>query len=355
MTYKGLAVDVRQVGRELGVRYVVQGSARLAGLQLRVSAQLLDTATGAHRWTDSFEEPFAGFADLTRTLASRIAETLGNTLIWIEADRARASRAQDPTTVDLLLRGRVLLGLAPTPENVLEAHRLFGGALLLDDGSAEAHGYMGITLVTMWTHNLDADREGLLRRAEEHAGRAVELNPWHARGHFLRGMIHQSRRRFDQALAEYDTALALWPNHPSYHARRGWVRNLTDSPAEALADLAQAVRISPRDPWIGTTYVGMAFANLMLGRDAEAVGHAVRAVAGNPGFPLVRLQLASALALAGRMEEARIALDEHHRMSPGMTVELFRRRARENSGHPLYLATCEREAEALRAIGMPEE
>jgi TolB-like protein len=285
-TYMGLAVDVRQVGRDLGVRYVVQGSARRVGPDLRVNAQVLDTATGAHLWAEDFEEPLAGIADLVRAVASRIAAALNYTLVWFEGDRAWVNRAHDPTAVDLPLRGRALLGTAPTMENLLEARRLFERSIALDGGSADAHAFLGMALANLWTQNWEEDREGLLRRAEEHAARALDLNPRHARGHYARGMVHQGRRRFDQALAEFEIALDLAPNLPFIHARRGWVRNLTDRPAEALADFAQAVQLSPRDPYIGTFFWGMAIASLMLGRGEDAVAHAVRAVAGIRTFPM---------------------------------------------------------------------
>jgi tetratricopeptide (TPR) repeat protein len=240
-------------------------------------------------------------------------------------------------------------------EPLLEARRLLERSLVLNEGSADAHAFLAMVLVNLWTQNWEDDREGLLRRAEEHAARAVELNPRHARGHYARGQVAQSRRRFDQALAAFEVALGITPNLPFIHARRGWVRNLMGQPAEALADFAHAVRISPHEPYVGTTYWGMAFAHLMLGRDEDAVALAVRAIAENPGIPNVRLQLASTLALVGRMEEARIALAEYRRSNPEMTVEHFRRRSREISGHPLWLATRDREAEALRGIGMPDE
>lgn len=139
------------------------------------------------------------------------------------------------------------------------------------------------------------------------------------------------------------------------HARRGWVKILTDRPEEALADFAHALRIGQREPYAGTFHWGMASANLMLNRDADAVAQAVRAVAINPGLPNLHLQLASTLALVGRMEEAGNALDDYRKFRSDMTVEVFRLQSRKASGHPLYLATRDREAEALRAIGMPEE
>jgi len=323
--------------------------------RLRVNAQLLDAATGAHLWAEGHDEPFVDIADLTHTLASRIAAALSYTLVQIEGDRAWAGHSQDPTAVDLLLRGRQLYQSAQTIEPLLEARRLLERSLALEEGSADAHAFLALVSMNLWTQNWEEDREGLLQRAEEHAARALELNPWHARGHYAQGQVAQGRQRFDQALAAFEIALGLAPNLPFIYARRGWVRNLRGEPEEALAEFAHAVRISPREPYVGTSYWGMAFANLMLGRDEDAVAFAVRAIAGNPGIPNVRLQLASTLALVGRTEEARIALAEYRRSNPGMTVERYRRRSREVSGHPLWVATRDREAEALRTIGMPDE
>jgi adenylate cyclase len=352
---RGQAMDARQIGRDLGARHVVQGSARRVGPRLRVNAQVLDVATGAHRWAESYDESFAETPDLTRLLASRMAHAIIYTLLGIEGDRARTGDGGDPTALDFLRRGSALFSSVPTAENLLEARRLFERAVALDADSANSHSLLARVLMTLWVQNLDEDGEDLLRQAEEHATRALALDPRLARAHYALGQVHQGRRRFDQALAEFDIALAATPNQPSIHARRGWVMNLIGRPEEALAAFERAVWLSPRDPWIGTTHWGVAFAHLMLGRDEEAAAFSVRAAAGNPTLPDLHRQLASTLALVGRTEEARAALTEYRRMRPGMTVERFRRRAREFSDHPLFLATCDREAEALRAIGMPEE
>ena len=213
---------------------------------------------------------------------------------------------------------------------------------------------MGRLLTTLWSVDGPGDRDDLLRRAEAHAARALALQPRHVRGHYVRGMVHQARQRFDEALAEFDITVGLAPNFGPVHARRAWVMSSIDRPEQALAGFARAMRISPRDPWVGGWHNGSAFASQMLGRDEDALAHAVRAVAASQGLAETHLNLAAAYALLGRSEEARHALAEYRRLRPDATTEGLRRRWREWSEHPLFVATRDRQIEALRAIGLPE-
>ncbi|WP_254453695.1 hypothetical protein [Siccirubricoccus sp. G192] len=354
-TYKGRAMDARQVGRELGVRYVVEGSARRLGDRLRVNAQLLDAATGAHLWVHGFDEPFAEIAGLTHMVAVQIASALGNRLLDAEIARAGAERPHNPDAVDLVLRGRALLFGVPSPEAYNEARLLFERAIALGATSAGTHALLAHVLMGLWTNGWSEDQEGLLRRAEEHIALALARDPRLARAHYVSGMVNEGRQRFDLALAEFDVALSLAPNFAAIYSRRGRVMTFTDRPAEAMAEFRQAIRISPREPNIGIPYNGLAFASLMLDRVEDAVAYSVRAVASNPDYAGGRFGLARDLALAGRREEARTALGEYLRLRPGTTIAGLRRLSQGQSGYPLYSATWERGAEALRAIGMPEE
>jgi adenylate cyclase len=266
-----------------------------------------------------------------------------------------AERPSDPDALDLLLRGKALFSSAGTLESYSEVRRLFERAVELDPGSADAQTMLAHILMGLWSMGWPEDRDGVVRRAEEHVGRALALDPRHARAHYVRGVVEEARRRFELAVGAFDLAAELNPNYVFVHARRGWVLNLTDRPEEAVAEFRRAMAISPREPGIGSWHNGLAMAGLMLGRDQEALGHALRAVTANPGFHYAHLLHAGSLALVGRAEEARGALGEYLRLRPSETVASLRRAIRERTGHPLYLATWDRLADALRSVGLPDE
>ena len=171
--YKGRAVDVRQVGRELGVRHVVEGSVRRLGEQLRVNARLSDAESGAQLWAESLDEPLADLAGLTRLVTLRIARALDDRLYAAAAERVRTERPQDPNVVDLVLRARALLSLPRSRESVAQGRRLYERALALDEGSADAQAGLALTLVDAVSFGLSQDRDGDLELAEAHASRAL--------------------------------------------------------------------------------------------------------------------------------------------------------------------------------------
>jgi tetratricopeptide (TPR) repeat protein len=255
--------------------------------------------------------------------------------------------------VDLVLRGRALLNRTPSAEALAEARRLFERAVELDPDSADAHARLAQAHINAIRLGV-GDREANLAAAEEHAARALAIAPRHTWAHLVRANVLRRRWRFEEALAELDALIAAGSLTGAY-AERGWVKALTGRPAEAFPDLAQAIRLSPRDQQIGGWHEALGVASLMLGRDEEAAAHFGRARVADPNQPRFILQLASAYALTGRTVQGRAALGEFRRLRPNDTIGGWRRGFEALSDHPLYRATRERQLAALRAIGMPEE
>ena len=355
-TYRGRTVDARQLGRELGVRYAVEGSVRRMGEQVRVDAQLLDTGSGAQLWAESLEEPRADLAELSRQVMLRIARALDLQLLAAEGRRLAAERPDNPEAADLVLRGRALMTTFRSRESLAEARRLFERAVALDENSAIAHAGLASAIYDPVTFAWSKDPEADTRLAEAHVMRALAIDRDHAWARRVRGMILERRWRFEEALAEFDRVIAFDPSSVAARVRRGYVKLKTDRPAEAIADISEALRISPRDWNLDTFHHFLASAFLMLGRDEEALEHFLKARAANPLLPRHLFNLASGYALTGRDEEARATLEEHRRVSPVPgSARMARRSWYPDSDYPLYRATRERQIEALRTVGMPEE
>jgi TolB-like protein/Flp pilus assembly protein TadD len=354
--YRSQTVDVRQVGRELGVGYVVEGSLRRIGDQLRVNARLLDAGSGAQLWAESLDEPLADLAVLTRVVTLRIARALDDGLYIAAAARSRTERPQTPDVVDLVLQARALQKAPRTAEIMGEIRRLYERALTLDEGSADAQAGLALTLVDTVSFGWSQDRDADLREAEAHASRALALDPRQNGAHFAKGMLLSRRFRFAEAEAEFDRIIVDSPSNVAAIAFRGRMKLYTDQPAAALVDFQDAVRISPRDWNLETFYSLLSVACHMLGRDDEALGYRLRARAVNPQQPDHLFLLAAALQLVGRTTEAHAVLEEYRRLRPNSTIAGWRRAALRQSPYPLYVATRERQLAATRAVGgMPEE
>jgi adenylate cyclase len=353
-TYRGQAADARKVGLDLGVSYVVEGSLRRVGPILRINARLLDATSGKQLWAEALDLPLAEFATLSRTLMLCIEVALNYRLSDIESERASIDLPRDPTAQDLVLRARAHLFRASPREGMEQARRMLEQALALDEGSANAHAQLAHVVMTLVNGGWTEDVAGGLYTAEQHVARALAIDPQHVRGHYARGMIRQRQQRFDEALAEFDWVIDAVPSHAVAHQRRGIVKARTGRPAEGGADVLQAIRISPRDPYIHFWYVSLGWISMMLGHDEDAVGYLLRARAASHDTAEVIFYLAAAYALTGRTDDARTTLDEFRRIKPGDTIAKRRLGYQRSSNHSLFVATMERLNDALRPLGMPE-
>src|SRR5216684_2319908 len=268
-TFKGKAIDVKKLGRELNVRYVLEGSVQRGGNRLRVNVQLIDAETGNHLWAERFEKPIADLFDMQDEIVSRLSNTLNAQLIAVEA--RRAERAPHPDATDLCFQGAAWFNMGRTPENMAQARGFYERALALEPGNVEA--LVGTAWVDfgIGTNLLPDDRIERLTAAEGAVTKALSLAPNHPIAHFVLGCVQIFTNRAAQGIAESERALALDRNLAPAHASIAIAKFFLGRGGETEAHMEQALRLSPRDTlvYIWSLFVGLA--KLWQGADAEAI------------------------------------------------------------------------------------
>ncbi|MCS3763094.1 TolB-like protein/tetratricopeptide (TPR) repeat protein [Bradyrhizobium centrosematis] len=349
-TYKGKAIDLKQIGRELNVRYVLEGSMQRAGDRLRVNVQLVDAETSAHLWADRFDKPVAGLFDMQDEIVSHLANTLDAQLT--EQEARRSERSPHPNSMDLYFRGKALLHKAWTSEGVPQARAIFERALTLDPKNVDALVWLaGVDLILGASYLDDAMREHYAA-AEATSIRALSLAPNHAFAHLTLGCALTSTNRADQGIAEFERALALDQNLAEAHAQIGGAKLYMGRGAETVTHINEALRLSPRDIFRHRWLMIAGFAKLQVSEDAEAVWWFRRSIEANRNDVNAHFGLAAALALLGSLDEAKVAAKALLALIPSFTVRRFRDGA--CSDNPIYLAKRERVYQGLRLAEVPE-
>jgi adenylate cyclase len=353
-TFKGKAVDVRQIGRELGVRYVLEGSVRRMGGTVRVNAQLIDAGTGAHLWAEQMDIDQSALGTLQNNfaIANRLARTLSVELVNVEG--RRPPRA-DPDAVDLTMRGWSLLNGGPTNKD--DVHRsvaLFEDALRIDPDNSQARVGLAQGLTLVYRNRWDPEAARVLARADEAAARAVAAAPNYAHAHYVKAEVLGLSNRFDAALATYDSAIALDRNHAAAYVGRA--RNLVGigRAADALAPVEKAIRLSPRDPDLYVWYFVLCHANTHLARDAQAIEWCLKSIATGKTFFFAYVDLASAYAWRGQHAEAAAAVAELLKLRPRFTVQQLTEEGFSFSANPTFRKEYQRIIEGARKAGLPE-
>jgi adenylate cyclase len=354
-TYKNKPVDTKQIGRELCVRYVLEGSVRRWGNQIRVTAQLIDAETDAHLWAERFDHDIGDLFALQNEITSRIAVALNLELIGAGA----ACPTEHPDALDYILRGRTALWKPPTQENYAEAIILFERAVALEPRSVDAQSWLASALAwRMLDEITDCDAAGAdIARAEGLVGQALATSSRSPLAHFAKGQLLRAQRRPGEAIPEYEMALAFNRNWVDALAAIGRCKILIGRIDEAIRDLEQTIRLSPRDPFVGYWYLRLGEAYLLQSRIDEAICWLEKARNVNPALALFRAYLASACALKGNTERAAAELTEARRLDGASccssigclkTIEEF--------GAPTVRALYETTFfTGLRKAGMPEE
>jgi len=353
-TYRNKAIDTKQIGRELGVRYVLEGSVRCSGNRVRVSAQLIDAAVDAHLWAEQFDADTADLFTLQSEITSQLANALGVELIAAEAARPK----EHPDALDYILRGRAVLLKPRTPETHREAIDLYERALALDPQSVEAQSRLAAVLVmsvgTGMTNSASAVLD--IARAERLVDQALAASPRYTFPHVVKGHVLRVRSRWEEAISEYEAALAL--DHNSVYALNslGLCKLYAGSIDEAIPLVEQAIRLSPRDPGIGHCYNLIGNVHLLQSRIEKAIVWLEKARSAMPGVPIFRSRLAAAYALRGETERAAAELAEARRLNKDLFSSIARLKAGRPWGvpkiHALFEATY---FTGLRKAGMPEE
>jgi len=349
-TYKGKAVDLKKIGRELNIRYVLEGSVQRAGNRVRINVQLIDAATGNHLWADRFDKPIADLFDMQDEVVSRLANALNAQLI--EAEARRAERSLHPDAMDLVFQGWAWHNKGLTPEYMTQARGFFERALAINPQSVEALVGMARVDLAMGTVALTDDRAARYAAAEPNAIKAVSLAPDHARAHLILGNVYVFTNRAAQGIAECEQALALDRNLARAHGIIGIGKLFMGRAAETESHIREAFRLSPRDIFSYIWMQTVGWSKILLGADAEAVGWLQRSIEANRNNPVVHFHLAGALALLGSLDEATAAAQAGLALNPNFTIRRWR--DTKASDNPAYLAAQERIFEGLRLAGVPE-
>lgn len=349
-TYKGKAVDLKQVGRELNVRYVLEGSVQRSDNQLRVNVQLVDAETASHLWAERFDKPIADLFEMQDEIIARLANALDAELIAAEA--RRAERSLHPDARDLVFQGLASLYKGWTPKNLTQARGFFERAIALDPESISAMlGVAGVH-VAMSAIFVNDDRDAQLAAAEVLSERALSLAPDHALAHLTLGGVYLMTNRAAHGISECERALAIDRNLAFAHGGIGLGKLYLGRAAETEGHELRALRLSPRDlsayQWM--FFIGVA--KVHLGSDAEAVDWLRQSIEANRSFPPGHFNLAAVLALLGAADEARVSARTGLALIPSFTLRRFRLEA--PSDNPIFLTARERIHEGLRMAGVPE-
>ena len=353
-TYRNKPVDTKQIGRELGVRYVLEGSARRLGNRVRVTAQLVDVETDAHLWADRFDGSTEDLFALQDEVTRQIANALGVQLIATEA--ARPTEHTD--ALDYILRGRAALLRPRRAETYREAIDFFEAALALDPQSVEAQSRLAAVLVIRVLSGMADSAAVDLARAEALVDQALASSARLAHAHIVKGHVLRAQNRWEEAIPEYEAALALDQNSVYALTGLGWSKLATGSLDEVTPLLEQAIRLSPRDPDIGYCYSLIGAAHLLQSHIDDAIVWLEKARSASPAVPFDRSRLAAAYALRGETGRAAAELAEAQGLSnDDRFSSIARLKAKAGSlVAPKIRALAEATYYAgLRKAGMPEE
>ena len=348
-TYKGRAVDVKQVGRELGVRYFLEGSVRKSGNRVRVTGQLIDATAGAHLWAERFDRTLEDIFDLHDELATSVVGAIAPQLERAEIQRAKHEPTEQLDAYDFYLRGMASFHRGDG-EGMNEALPLFYAAIERDPDFASAYAMAAACLFWSKFNGWVADRSQVMSEGARLAHRAIELGKDDAvalarAGHALANFVGD----LDSGIALIDKALLLNPNLAAAWFLGGFVKIMAGEPDDAIKRLAYAMRLSPLDSEMYRMQCGTALAHLFAGRFDEAAPWAEKALRDLPSFLIAVCIIAASYALAGRMDEARRATRDLRRLDPALRLSnlnnwlLFHR--------PKYLAVL---SDGLRQAGLPE-
>ncbi len=349
-TFKGQAVDVKEVGTRLGVAYVLEGSVRKAGSRVRITAQLIEAATGNHLWAERYdrdlEDIFAVQDEVVMAIVTALEPQLGS----VERQRARRRPAEGMDAWESLQRGFWhLYGSQGQPDELDQAVSFMEQAVQRGPTFAAAHAGLAFTLYYRWLFGVAADPAGDERRAFDAARKAVQLDPDDPFGHVALGRVHVMRAEHEAAIADARRAIALNPNyatayfglaHALWHAGRA---------AEALPHYDMMIRLSPRDPLMWAFLASQAIALGLVGRAEEAL-EAARAAQRQPGATIyANIGELAALGHLGRPREAADALARARQLKPDLSLALIRRTLPISDPEVM-----ERFQDTLRNAGVPE-
>jgi adenylate cyclase len=352
-TFKGKPVDVRQLGKDLNVRYVLEGSVEPSGNRIRTNAQLIDADSGAHLWADQFDADRTDLLATQDEIVTRLARALQIQFAADEVLRVGRVRSGDSPADDLALRCYdIFLRNSNLRREIEAAYPLCEKALLLDPSNLRALSVLARLYAGRAASLQSADPHGDLTKAEDLASRALAIDPNQSLARQARALVLQANGNTAEAVVEAQRALALNPSDIGGWATLCLVLNADGQPAKALEFAEKAMQLSPRDPFLWAFYAQSARANMELQHYDRAIEWLRRSMAENPDFPTTLAILAAALALDGRDTEAHAMLARYfaHPLVVARTIKQLAGQV-----HLFDAATYPRYLDGLRKAGMPEE
>jgi class 3 adenylate cyclase/TolB-like protein/cytochrome c-type biogenesis protein CcmH/NrfG len=356
-TYKGRGVDARQIGRDLEVRYLLEGSVLIDGERVRVNTRLVETEQGGQLWAERFDTERKSILQVQDEIVGRVSRAIGLQVVDIEARRSRLARPSSAEVIDLVLRGRAVLNLPSSAATMIEARALFEQALNVQPTNVDGLAGVASTLVFEFLNGYyGAGGDKRLRRAELLIDRALAIEPRHLMALKAKAALRRAQGRFDDAIAAAEAVIAENPGEPWAYKEVGLTTLYLGRPEQALDWFAKADRIGPRDPGRWTWLDGRGHALILLGRDEEAIRSLIGALDANPRNVSSHAFLAAAYALLDRFDQARMELATYDERRPGTRISTFRLLSPVPLmlTSPAYRQQRERLNEGLRRAGMPE-
>jgi TolB-like protein/Flp pilus assembly protein TadD len=357
--YKGKPIDVKQIGRDLGVSYALEGSVRRLGDRVQVNVQLIDTETGSHVWADHFDTDRRDLVQAQSEITGRLARTLGTELYRDIGRRIEQDPAANPDARDLFMRARALNRQFDSAASEREALKLLEQSLTLDPTSVNARLLTAEILVNGISNGFSRSADQDKTRADELIREALEREPNLAYAHSVKGLLRRIQGRGDESQVEWETAIAVDPNNAWIVRQLGQTMLFQGKPETALPYLEKAIRLDPRSPFIFNVYAALARCHIFLGRIEEAVALLRTARSLGPDAWYVHLYLAGALGLSGDLDEAKSEIAEAVKLRPNAnSVAKWHaiQVGQQGLGNPQYQALQEKTITAgLRRAGFPEE
>jgi len=355
LTYKDRAIDTKRIGRELGVRYVLEGSVEPTGSQVRVNAQLIDAETDTHVWAERFDSGNGNLFTLQNDITARIATALNVKLIASEANRP----TEHPDSLDHIFRGRAEMYKPASSRNFAAAIEEYEQALALDPHSVEAQGRLAVALASRVLDEMSDAASSDIERASGLVEQALATTPGSPLAHFAKAQLLRAQHRCDAAIPEYETVLAANRNSLAAIGNIGRCEILLGRIDDGIALEEQAIRLSPHDPFIGVWSSRIGQAKLLQSRLDEAIQWLETAHNHNPAFAFVPAWLAAGFALKGDLPRAAIELAEARQLSRNgspTTIAAERAICARDFIAPATRALLETTyLEGLRRAGVPQE
>jgi adenylate cyclase len=346
--YKGKAVKLPDLSKELGVQYVLEGSVRRAGGQVRITTQLIDATQDRHLWAERYDRPLTDIFALQDEIVQKIVTTLKLQLTLMEQGFFNVRKRTDSLEAyDAFLRGLEATFRAyyeARKDTNIQAHQMFERAIELDPRYAQAYSYLGITYLNEWFYRWNFTPQ-TLERAGELARQVITLDESFPQAHTILGAVYMWQKQHDLAIKEAERAVALDPNLAEGYSTLGNILGIAGRPEEGIVMTERAMRLNPRYPVLYLANLGIAYR--LAGRYEEAIATAKRILARQPNFPPAYFMLAVSYAQLDRLEEASAARAEFQRFVPTFSLESWQQMAPFKDP-----ALIEQDLAALRKAGL---